>query len=106
MHNSATGVIPWLGSFPRSASPRRVYGPETVPAREERPMPAASDYMRDLDIQTFKAAAKLYNVWILVRESNPAARQYIGVKGYSPKRLDCKAKTAKRDVELSGGLGT
>ncbi len=68
-------------------------------------MPSASDYMRDLDIQVFKAAAKEYNVWILVRESNPAARQYIGVKGYAPKRLDCKAKTAKRDVELPGGLG-
>ncbi len=66
----------------------------------------ASDYMRDIDIQTFKSAAARYNVWILVRESNPAAKQYIGVKGYAPKRLDCKAKTAKRDVDLPGGLGT
>ena len=36
----------------------------------------ASDYMRDIDIQTFKSAAALYNVWILVRESNPALRLY------------------------------
>lgn len=64
-----------------------------------------SDYMRDVDIQAFKDAAARYNVWILVRESNPAAKQYIGVKGYAPKRLDCKAKTAKHNVKLPGGLG-
>lgn len=65
----------------------------------------ASDYMRDIDIQAFQAAAARYKVWILVRKSNSAAKQYIGVKGYSPKRLDCKAKTAKNDVDLPGGLG-
>ncbi len=65
----------------------------------------ASDYMRDIDISAFKEAAARYNVWILVRKSNAAAKQYIGVKGYAPKRLDCKAKTASRDAVLPDGLG-
>jgi hypothetical protein len=64
-----------------------------------------SDYMRDIDIQAFKDAAARYHAWILVRESNFSAKQYIGVKGYAPKRLDCKAKTAQYDVKLPGGLG-
>lgn len=59
-----------------------------------------SDYMRDIDIRAFKDAAAHYNIWILVRKSNAAAKDYIGVKGYAPKRLDCKAKSAARDAEL------
>ena len=67
---------------------------------------SASDYMRDIDVRVFLAAAKHYRVWIVVRASNPAGKQYIGVTGFVPKRMDCKAKTAKYDVTLPGVPGT
>jgi hypothetical protein len=66
---------------------------------------SAHDYMRDGDVRVFSAAAVRFKVWILVRRSNVAAKQYIGEPKYTPKRLDCKAKTADRDTEVPG-LGT
>jgi len=60
------------------------------------------EYMREVDIQAFRDAAKFYKVWILVRASNQEAKKFIGVPGYVPKRLDCKAKTADRDVQVRG----
>jgi len=64
----------------------------------------AGDYMREKDVDAFKAAAKLYKVWILVRQSKAVVKErgYIGKPGYVPKRLDCKAKTADHDVWLRG----
>ncbi len=53
----------------------------------------------------FKLAARTYDVWILVRESNPKAWRFYDRDGYYPKRLDVKAKTAKKDLhpyELAG----
>lgn len=58
--------------------------------------------MRQQDVDAFLAAAKHYQVWILVRASKSAAKEYVGVKGYVPKRLDCKAKTADENVTLPG----
>jgi hypothetical protein len=66
---------------------------------------SVDDYMRSNDVKAFHDAAGHFRVWILVRASNPAGKQYIGVPGYVPKRLDCKAKTADFDVTLPGGLG-
>jgi len=63
---------------------------------------AVNEYMRGTDIDAFRAAAKFYKVWILVRASKEAARDYIGLEGYVPKRLDCKAKTADCDFCLPG----
>lgn len=65
----------------------------------------ADDYMRPNDVTAFREAAKRFRVWIIVRASNPAAKRYIGVNGYLPKRLDCKAKTADHDVTLPGASG-
>lgn len=48
-------------------------------------------------LPVFSAAARLYNVHILVRRTNLMSLQYIGKPGFSPKRLDCKAKTADLD---------
>lgn len=45
----------------------------------------------------FSAAARHFDVYILVRRTNPASLQYIGRAGFTPKRLDCKAKTADQD---------
>jgi hypothetical protein len=66
---------------------------------------SASDYMRSTDVEVFRDAAKRYAVWILLRASNPAGKQYIGVHGFVPKRIDCKAKTADKDVPLPGVPG-
>jgi hypothetical protein len=59
-------------------------------------------YFRPEDIATFKRAAKLYKVYILVRRTNPASLKYVGAKGYTPKLIDCKAKTADNDVLAKG----
>jgi hypothetical protein len=54
--------------------------------------------MRTHDKVVFLAAAKQFQVWILVRRTNRASLQYIGKQGFIPKRIDCKAKTADRDI--------
>lgn len=61
------------------------------------------DYIRPPDAQAFRQAAQLFKVHILVRRTNPASLQYIGHKGYIPKPVDCKPKTADFDVVLPGG---
>jgi hypothetical protein len=58
--------------------------------------------MRDGDKWIFKDAAKEYNVAILVRDTNAASLKYVGMQGFCPKPLDCKAKTA--DMGTNQGL--
>lgn len=55
--------------------------------------------MRAQDKTVFADAAQRFNVWILVRRTNPASLKYIGRGGYTPKPIDCKAKTADSDVQ-------
>lgn len=54
--------------------------------------------MRPVDKPIFAAAARQFDVWILVRRTNPASLKYVGLPNFMPKRIDCKAKTADRDV--------
>ena len=54
--------------------------------------------MRDRDKKYFLEAAHKFNAWIIVRLTNPKSMQYIGMPGYWPKRIDCKAKTAASDI--------
>ena len=54
--------------------------------------------MRSDDKVIFASAARHFEAWILVRRTNPASIQYIGKQGYTPKRIDCKAKTADQNV--------
>ena len=61
---------------------------------------SAHDYMRAHDVGVFNAAAVRFKAWILVRRSNPAAKDYIGKAGYVPKRLDCKAKSADKPATM------
>ncbi|MCW5962476.1 MAG: hypothetical protein KIT83_00450 [Bryobacterales bacterium] len=63
---------------------------------------ALQHYMRDIDIEAFRSAAAFYNVFLLLRRTNVESKPYIGVFGYSPKRLDCKAKTADCNVFVPG----
>jgi hypothetical protein len=58
--------------------------------------------MRQQDIAHFLAAAREFHAWILVRRTNEASLQYIGQPGFTPKPIDCKAKTA--DVGDNAGL--
>jgi hypothetical protein len=44
--------------------------------------------------------------WIGVREPNPLADRWIGLPGYAPKSLKCKAKTADNDRFAYAGLVT
>lgn len=54
--------------------------------------------MRPQDKTVFLMAAKQLRLWILVRRTNVASLPYIGQPNYVPKPLDCKAKTADRNV--------
>jgi hypothetical protein len=54
--------------------------------------------MRPQDKTIFLDAARHFQAWILVRRTNAASLAYIGLPGYTPKRIDCKAKTANFDV--------
>ena len=61
--------------------------------------------MRPQDKSVFLEAAGKFQVWILVRRTNVASLQYIGRAGYTPKRIDCKAKTAdlnSKNFQLAG----
>lgn len=53
--------------------------------------------MRPKDKPLFSQVANALQAWLLVRETNTASLQYVGVQGYVPKPIECKAKTA--DVE-------
>ena len=54
--------------------------------------------MRPQDKRVFLEAAAHFQSWILVRRTNPDSLAYVGLAGYMPKRLDCKAKTADIDI--------
>lgn len=58
--------------------------------------------MRQKDRQVFSAAAKSLNLWILVRKTNEKSLDYVGRFGFTPKPIDCKAKTA--DMGPAAGL--
>ena len=55
--------------------------------------------MKATDInRVFLDAAARFQVWILVRRTNPASFEYIGKPGFVPKPINCKAKTADNDL--------
>ena len=54
--------------------------------------------MKTSHVKAFRDAARIYNVFILVRRTNLASLQYIGDPAYVAKRLDCKAKTADINI--------
>ena len=63
---------------------------------------AASDFVWKEHVPVFLAAAKRFNVFIAVRQTNKKSLEYVTKPGYAAKRFDCKAKTAKQDVVLKG----
>src|SRR5947209_7830663 len=54
--------------------------------------------MRPQDKAVFLEAARQFHSWILVRRTNRASLDYVGRAGYTPKPIDCKAKTADQDA--------
>jgi hypothetical protein len=58
--------------------------------------------MRPQDERVFAEAAKKFEVWLVVRQTNPASWKYIGLSKYFPKPITCKAKTADLDSFLPG----
>jgi hypothetical protein len=50
--------------------------------------------IRHRDVEVLKNVAYEYNHYILVRATNERSIPYIGRKGYTPKQIDCKPKTA------------
>jgi hypothetical protein len=53
--------------------------------------------MRATDLRRFCMIAQKYNVYILVRQTNPASLKYVSQPGYYPKPAAIKAKTADID---------
>ncbi len=60
--------------------------------------------MREKDAAVFAEAARWFELYILVRATNPHSLPYMSQDGYSAKRLDCKAKTADLDVIIEGRI--
>lgn len=54
--------------------------------------------MRPQDRLVFRECAAHLKLWILVRRTNPDSLAYVGLPNYTPKPLDCKAKTADKDA--------
>lgn len=64
-----------------------------------------SDGMRPQDERVFAEAAKEFQVWLVVRQTNQASWKYIGIPNYFPKPITCKAKTADIDGFPASGAG-
>jgi hypothetical protein len=58
--------------------------------------------IRPQDEKVFAEAAKLFQVWLVLRQGNPSSFKYIGLKAYFPKPITCKAKTADRNARATG----
>ncbi|MDX2445561.1 MAG: hypothetical protein QNK30_17330 [Bacteroidales bacterium] len=61
-----------------------------------------NQYMRTVDIEAFKQASQRFNCIIMLRRLNPASLPYVGMRGYMPKSIFCKAKTATYNVNVPG----
>src|ERR1700722_3026323 len=59
--------------------------------------------IRPQDKPVFAEAARKFQVWLLVRQTNKASWPYIGEPNYFPKPITCKAKTADSDPPPAPG---
>jgi hypothetical protein len=60
--------------------------------------------MRPQDQIAFLRAAAVFRCAMLVRKTNPESLRWIGVSGVIRKPIDCRAKTADKDVVIEGRL--
>lgn len=59
--------------------------------------------IRHKDLPVFESTAEIFDHIIIVRASNVHSLQYVGQKGFAPKPIDCKPKTADSHVWLDHG---
>jgi hypothetical protein len=64
--------------------------------------PNAIAHMRPEDVEAFRRVARIQNLYILVRQTNPQSVQWISDSNCMSKPIDCKAKTADYDVLANG----
>ncbi len=60
----------------------------------------AEKYVNPAHIDAICQVARAKGVFILIRASNPDSVKYMGERGYVAKPLNCKAKTAKKDLPM------
>lgn len=65
-------------------------------------MAKITEGVRAEDQSIFAQVAQQMHVWILVRGTNKASLKFIGRKGFLPKPVECKAKTADQGGEKAG----
>lgn len=58
----------------------------------------AGEFVLGSHIGIFERAARQFAAYILVRKTGAASLRWVGREGYTGKRADMKAKTAKRDL--------
>jgi hypothetical protein len=95
----------WWNTF--HAIPRREYIHNSRLLETTMHLPPTTEamlapYMLPQDIAAFKWVAQMKNLWLLVRRTNPESVKYMNRPGYSPKRIDCKPKTADFDTVVDG----
>jgi hypothetical protein len=61
-----------------------------------------SNGIRPQDQKVFAEAAQKFQVWIVLRQTNESSFKYIGLTGYFPKPITCKAKTADTNAQATG----
>ena len=59
---------------------------------------SVDEYLWPEDIKALRTVAMVQKVYIIVRRSNPEAKNYIGKPDYMAKPIDCKPKTADKNV--------
>jgi hypothetical protein len=59
-------------------------------------------FMRREDAVALSLVAQSQGMYILLRPTNPESVKYIGNPAYTPKRIDCKPKTADFDAVIGG----
>lgn len=64
--------------------------------------PGATEVMRPEDVKAFQIVAMVQKLYIIVRQTNPQSVQWIGKPDYMAKPIDCKPKTADKDVTIDG----
>jgi hypothetical protein len=66
------------------------------------PDAAVEDFILPRHTAAFERAARLHDVYILVRQTGKASLQWVGKPGYTAKRADMKCKTADLNVYVNG----
>ena len=67
---------------------------------DETGLTEVQKYYRSKDLVVFEQTAVKHSCYILVRRTNQESIKYIGKPGFVSKPVDCKPKTAARDISI------